>query len=152
MWEYVFRVSSIFVCPKYFATNVTLAPLLINRDAHECLKSWILIRFNSALSAILEQYKYRVESAIGLQSEHTKKSSLKLAYVLLSYSYNSFKSFRRDLVIGTIRLLSLVFVLLNSNLPLLFRLEFNHQKRNVTRKAGQKNVYDNRAYENNERE
>lgn len=43
MWKYVFRVSSIFVCPKYFATNVTLAPLLINRDARECLKSWILI-------------------------------------------------------------------------------------------------------------
>ena len=34
--EYVFSVSSIFVCPKYFATNVTLAPLLINNDAHEC--------------------------------------------------------------------------------------------------------------------
>ena len=24
-------------------TNVTLAPLLISNDAHECLKSWILI-------------------------------------------------------------------------------------------------------------
>lgn len=43
--EYVFSVSSIFVCSKYFATNVTLAPLLISSDAHECLKSWILITF-----------------------------------------------------------------------------------------------------------
>ena len=33
--EYVFNVSSIFVCPKNLATNVTLAPLLIKRDAHE---------------------------------------------------------------------------------------------------------------------
>ena len=43
--EYVFSVSSIFVCPKYLATNVTLASLLISSDAHECLKSWILITF-----------------------------------------------------------------------------------------------------------
>lgn len=41
--EYVFSVSSIFVCPKYFATNVTLAPLLIKSDAHECLKSCIKV-------------------------------------------------------------------------------------------------------------
>ena len=30
--EYVFSVSSIFVCPKYFATNVTLAPLFGHSD------------------------------------------------------------------------------------------------------------------------
>ena len=33
--EYVFSVSSIFVCPKSLATNVTLAPLLIKRDVHK---------------------------------------------------------------------------------------------------------------------
>ena len=34
--EYVFSVSSIFVCHKYLATNVILAPLFIKSDAHEC--------------------------------------------------------------------------------------------------------------------
>ena len=33
----MFSVSSIFVCPKYLATNVTLAPLLIKMEAQECL-------------------------------------------------------------------------------------------------------------------
>lgn len=28
--EYVFSVSSLFLCPKYFATNVILAPDFIN--------------------------------------------------------------------------------------------------------------------------
>ena len=51
--EYVFSVSSIFVCPKYLATNVTLALLLISNDAHECLKSWILITFKPASVASL---------------------------------------------------------------------------------------------------
>lgn len=74
--EYVFSVSSIFVCPKYFATNVTLAPLLISNDAHECLKSWILITFKSARVASLVLLRYILESAIGLASDTAKKSSL----------------------------------------------------------------------------
>lgn len=74
--EYVFSVSSIFVCPKYLATNVTLAPLLINSDAHECLKSWILITFKPARLANLVLPSYVLESAIGLASETTKKSAL----------------------------------------------------------------------------
>ena len=74
--EYVFSVSSIFVCPKYFATNVTLAPLLISSDAHECLKSWILITFKPANVASLVLLRYILESAIGLASHTTKKSSL----------------------------------------------------------------------------
>lgn len=43
--EYVFNVSSALECPKYFATNVIDAPLFISNDAHECLKSCILICF-----------------------------------------------------------------------------------------------------------
>ena len=78
IWEYVFSVSSIFVCPKYLATRVTLAPLLISREAHECLKSWILIFLSPALLANWVLLKYKVESASGLLSEATKKSSLKL--------------------------------------------------------------------------
>ena len=69
-------VSSIFVCPKYFATNVTFAPLLISNEAHECLKSWILITFKPASVASLVVLRYILESAIGLASEITKKSSL----------------------------------------------------------------------------
>ena len=80
IWEYVFSVSSIFVCPKNFATNVTLAPLLISSEAHECLKSCNLIDFNPALFAIKVLLSYIVESAIGLASDATKKSSLKLKY------------------------------------------------------------------------
>ena len=58
--EYVFNVSSIFVCPKYLATNVTLAPLLISNDAHECLKSWILITFKPArLASLYIRIRYR---------------------------------------------------------------------------------------------
>lgn len=71
------------------ATNVTLAPLLIKRDVHECLKLLILIRFNPALFTVLERYKYRVKSAIGLQTEQTKRSSSKFEIVFLSCSYNS---------------------------------------------------------------
>ena len=48
------------------ATNVTLAPLLISSDAHECLKSWILITFNPASVASLVLLRYILESAIGL--------------------------------------------------------------------------------------
>ena len=76
IWEYVFSVSSIFVCPKYFATNVTLAPLLISSDAQECLKSWILIIFKPARVASLVLLRYILESVIGLASETAKKSSL----------------------------------------------------------------------------
>ena len=76
--EYVFSVSSIFVCPKNLATNVTLAPLLISSDAHECLKLWSLIDFKLAASASFVLLSYIVESAIGLASDTTKKSSLKL--------------------------------------------------------------------------
>ena len=76
IWEYVFSVSSIFVCPKYLATNVTLAPLLISSDTHECLKSLILIAFNPARVANLVLLSYILESAIGLASDTTKKSSL----------------------------------------------------------------------------
>lgn len=43
IYEYVFNVSSILVCPKYLATTVTLSTLLINREPQECLKSCILI-------------------------------------------------------------------------------------------------------------
>ncbi len=74
--EYVFSVSSIFVCPKYLATNVTLASLLIKSDANECLKSWILITFKPASVANLVLLSYILESAIGLASDTTKKSSL----------------------------------------------------------------------------
>ena len=58
--EYVFSVSSIFVCLKYLATNVTLAPLLIKSYAHECLKSWILITFKPERLAnfVLLRYIY----------------------------------------------------------------------------------------------
>ena len=70
--EYVFSVSSIFVCPKYLATNVTLAPLLISRDAHECLKSWIPITFNSARLASLVLLRYILELAIDLTSDTIK--------------------------------------------------------------------------------
>lgn len=66
---YVFSVSSIFVCPKYLATNVTLAPLLMSSDAHGCLKSWILITFNPARVASLVLLRYILESAMGLASE-----------------------------------------------------------------------------------
>ena len=58
------------------ATNVTLAPLLISNDAHECLKSWILITFKPASVASLVLLSYILESAIGLASDTTKKSSL----------------------------------------------------------------------------
>ena len=74
--EYVFSVSSIFVCPKNLATNVTLAPLLINSEAHECLKSCNLIDFNPALFDIKVLLSYIVVSLIGLASDTTKKSSL----------------------------------------------------------------------------
>lgn len=74
--EYVFSVSSIFVCPKYLVTNVTLASLLISSDAHECLKSWILITFKPVRLASLVLLSYILESAIGLASDTTKKSSL----------------------------------------------------------------------------
>ena len=76
IWEYVFSVSSIFVCPKYLATNVTLAPLLISNDAHECLKSWILITFKPARFASLVLLRHILESTIGIASDTTKKSSL----------------------------------------------------------------------------
>ena len=58
--EYIFSVSSIFVCPKYLATNVTLTPLLISSDAHECLKTWILITFKpiEVASLVLLGYIY----------------------------------------------------------------------------------------------
>ena len=58
------------------ATNVTLAPLLISSDAHECLKSWILITFKLARFASLVLLRYILESAIGLASDTTKKLSL----------------------------------------------------------------------------
>lgn len=74
--EYVFSVSSIFVCHKYLATNVILAPLFIKSDAHECLKSWILITFKPARVASLVLLRYILESAIGLASETTKKSEI----------------------------------------------------------------------------
>ena len=74
--EYVFSVSSIFVCPKYLATNVTLAALLISSDAHECLKSWILITFKPANVDSLVLLRYILESAISLASDTAKKSSL----------------------------------------------------------------------------
>ena len=61
---------------KNFATNVTLAPLLINSDAHECLNSWSLIDFKLAASESFVLLSYIVESAIGLASDATKKSSL----------------------------------------------------------------------------
>ena len=86
IWEYVFSVSSIFVCPKNLATNVTLAPLLINRDAHECLKSCNLIDFNPALFAIKVLLSYIVVSLIGLASDTTKKS-----YSLLGFRFYIFK-------------------------------------------------------------
>ena len=54
------------------ATNVTLAPLLISSNAHECLKSWILITFKPARLASLVLLRYILESAIGLASETTK--------------------------------------------------------------------------------
>ena len=78
--EYVFSVSSIFVCPKNLVTKVTLAPLLINSDAHERLKSCNLIDFKFAASASFVLLSYMVESAIGLASDATKKLSLKLQY------------------------------------------------------------------------
>ena len=51
---------------------------LISSDAQECLKSWILITFNPARFASLVLLRYILESAIGLASETTKKSSLNL--------------------------------------------------------------------------
>ena len=54
------------------ATNVTLAPLLISSDAHECLKSWILIIFKPARLASLVLLRYILESAMGLASDTTK--------------------------------------------------------------------------------
>jgi hypothetical protein len=57
------------------ATNVTLAPLLISSDAHECLKSWILITFKTASVASLVLLRYILESAIGLALETTKKAN-----------------------------------------------------------------------------
>ena len=38
--EYVFRVSSIFVCPKYLATNVPLSPEQENRNYGKSIR-WI---------------------------------------------------------------------------------------------------------------
>lgn len=84
--EYVFNVSSIFVCPKNLATNVTLAPLLINNDVHECLKLCNLIDFNPALFAIKVLLSYIVVSLTGLASDTAKKSSLKLQYSFLDCS------------------------------------------------------------------
>ena len=55
------------------ATNVTLAPWLISSEAHECLKSWILITFKPASVASLVLLRYILESAIGLASDTTKK-------------------------------------------------------------------------------
>ena len=50
----MFKVSSILVCPKYLATSVISAPLLINKLAHECLKSCnLIIRLNLKLLEIL---------------------------------------------------------------------------------------------------
>ena len=50
-WEYVFSVSSILVCPKYLTTIIIFAPLLISNEAHECLKSCVLITLVPALFA-----------------------------------------------------------------------------------------------------
>lgn len=49
---------------------------LISGDAQECLKSWILITFKPARVASLVLLRYILESAIGLASDTTKKSSL----------------------------------------------------------------------------
>ena len=40
IWEYVFSVSSIFVCPKYFATNVPLSPEQEERNYDKSIR-WI---------------------------------------------------------------------------------------------------------------
>ena len=66
------------------ATNVTLAPLLISSDAHECLKSWILITFKPARLASLVLLRYILESAIGLASDTTKKSNKEKRQVFMS--------------------------------------------------------------------
>ena len=60
------------MCPKYLATNVTLAPLLIKSDAQECLKSWIPITFKPTRLASLVLLRYILESAIGLTSDTIK--------------------------------------------------------------------------------
>lgn len=49
---YVLSISSILVCPKDLEIVIILVPLYINKEAHECLKSWILICLTPASSQL----------------------------------------------------------------------------------------------------
>ena len=69
---YVFKVSSILVCPRYLATTVIFAPLLTSRDAQECLKSWILIWGTPASSQLRFFLDVIVLLATGKASPKTK--------------------------------------------------------------------------------
>ena len=67
--EYVFNVSSILVCPKYLATTWILAPLFINSDSQECLKSCSLICLTPTFSQLVFLRSARALLLIGNASQ-----------------------------------------------------------------------------------
>lgn len=66
------------------ATNVTLAPLLISNDAHECLKSWILITFKPARFA-----KHKLEIITNKKEIEINKKEYQDIIDYLNYKTNS---------------------------------------------------------------
>lgn len=71
--EYVFSVSSIFVCPNYFATNVTLANAILDR----------LLRYSHVIN--INGNSYRLKDKIKIDSEvpETTHSWLHKTYIFI---------------------------------------------------------------------
>ena len=108
MCEYVFNVSSILVCPRYFATIVIFAPLLISREAQLCLKSCILICLSPAFLHNEFLWHLTVELVIGSVLPKTNHLLLN-PYNWLSLSNSILRSFKSISGIGIFLILDLVF-------------------------------------------